>query len=261
LNLKEFIPEFFIRRYIGFVGGWHGNYKTWKESEKKASGYDADNILEKVKDALLKVKNGEAVYERDSVIFEEIEYSYPLLSSLMFIATQNDGCINVLDFGGSLGSTYFQNLKFLDKLRNVKWNIVEQSNFVECGKKYFEDNRLKFYYSIEDCLKENKVDVVLFGSVLQYLEKPYEILDKISGLEIRYILIDRTPFIDKNRDRITVQKVPKNIYKASYPCWYFSKDKFEREIQKKYDILLKFDALDISNINSTYLGYFLERKK
>jgi putative methyltransferase (TIGR04325 family) len=38
-----------------------------------------------------------------------------------------------LDFGGSLGSSYFQNKKFLDALRLVEWNVVEQENFVATG--------------------------------------------------------------------------------------------------------------------------------
>lgn len=41
-------------------------------------------ILQTVKNSLLKVKNAEIVYERDSVIFDEIEYSWQLLTGLMF---------------------------------------------------------------------------------------------------------------------------------------------------------------------------------
>lgn len=262
MNFREFIPKFLVRRYIGLVGGWHGNYKSWEDAKKRASGYENDDILKKVKESLLKVKSGEAVYERDSVLFDKVEYSYPLLSSLLFVATQNNSTLNLLDFGGSLGSTYFQNLKFLNRLNSVKWNIVEQKSFVECGKKHFEDDRLKFYHTIADCLMENKVDIVLFGSVLQYLEKPYDIIDQIINLGIKYIIIDRTPFIDKNSDRITVQRVPKNIYKASYPCWYFSRKKFESKIQKEYDIFFDCNSDDISNIdNANFKGYLFVKKE
>jgi hypothetical protein len=60
--------------------GWRGNYQTWEDTQNDASGYDSDVILEKVKDAILKVKNGEVVYERDSVVFDKIQYSWSLLS-------------------------------------------------------------------------------------------------------------------------------------------------------------------------------------
>jgi putative methyltransferase (TIGR04325 family) len=71
-----------------------------------STGYDSEIILEKTRDALLKVKNGEAAYERDSVLFDEIQYAWPLLTSLMWVAAQAKGILNVLDFGGSLGTTY-----------------------------------------------------------------------------------------------------------------------------------------------------------
>ncbi len=65
--------------------GWSGDYSSWKSAQQHCVGYDAANILEKVKDAILKVKNGEAVYERDSVLFYKIEYAYPLLSASVVV--------------------------------------------------------------------------------------------------------------------------------------------------------------------------------
>ena len=45
----------------------------------------------------MKVKKGEAVYERDSMIFDQIEYSWPVLFGLMWAAAQNSGYLKVLD--------------------------------------------------------------------------------------------------------------------------------------------------------------------
>ena len=77
-------------------------YATWQDATENCTGYDAGGILEKVLEATLKVKNGEAVYERDSVLFDHIEYSWPVLSGLMWVAARNNGRLNVLDYGGSL---------------------------------------------------------------------------------------------------------------------------------------------------------------
>lgn len=49
----------------------------------------------------------------------------------------------MLDFAGSLGITYYQNKKFLDKIDDMIWNIVEQESFVKTGKEEFEDDMLK----------------------------------------------------------------------------------------------------------------------
>mgnify|MGYP001500873774 CR=1 FL=1 len=48
------------------------------------------------------VKNGEAVYERDLVLFDYIEFYWPVLSGVMWVAARNNGRLNVLDYGGSL---------------------------------------------------------------------------------------------------------------------------------------------------------------
>ena len=205
--------------------GWFGNYKTWEEAENVSTGYDAIEIIHKVRDSTLKVKNGKAIYERDSVIFDEIQYSWPILAGLMFASTIHEGALKVLDFGGSLGTTYFQNKKFLDKLQDVSWNIVEQKQFVDIGKTDFEDKKLKFYYDIESCMKQESPNVLLISSVLQYIKKPYKLLDKLLKNNFETILIDRTSF-SKTKQKIKLQVVPPKIYKASYPCWFFDELEF-----------------------------------
>lgn len=235
---------------------WSGDYDSWAEAQKASTGYDSKAVLNKVKDSLCKVKNGEAVYERDSVIFDEIQYSWPLLAGLMWIAAQSRGALNILDFGGSLGSTYFQNRKFLEGLSSVRWNIVEQKHFVDVGKKYFEDDRLKFYYDIESCFKKNSPNSILFSSVIQYLENPYEFLEGIKAMGFEFILFDRTSFVLEGRERLTVQIVSPEIYSVSYPCWFFNKKKFYGLFEEDYKLVADFDALaGIMKMSSNQYGY------
>ncbi len=243
--IKCLLPPIFVdlirNRSNGF--GWVGDYKTWEDAQKDSSGYDSDIIFEKVKASLLKVKNGEAAYERDSVLFNEIQYSWPLLSAMMWIAAQNKGCLRIIDYGGSLGSTYFQNRQFLKDLKQVKWDIVEQPKFVEYGKTLFEDEILKFYPNIESCLITNDPDVVLLSSVLQYLEKPGELLKKLLKTSVKFVIIDRTPFFKHlDTDIIKLQRVNPEVYPASYPCRIFGKDFLDRELGKSYRVISYFDS-------------------
>lgn len=84
--LKKLLPEQLIRFLTGIIYGWHGNYAEWSDAKSKCSGYDSTEILHNVKTSALKVKDGTAVYERDSFTFDEVHYSFPLLSALMWIA-------------------------------------------------------------------------------------------------------------------------------------------------------------------------------
>jgi putative methyltransferase (TIGR04325 family) len=258
--IKDLVPPVLIRCITGFFYGWHGNYSAWEEAAKKCTGYDSQIILEKVKISSLKVKNGLAAYERDSLLFNNIEYSFSLLSGLMWIAAQNNGKLNVMDFGGSLGSSYFQNKLFLDSITEVNWCIIEQPGFVMAGVEFFEDENLHFFRSIEECIDSYDIDVVLLSSVLQYMEKPFVLLDQIITTGISYIIIDRTPFVD-SPDRITVQKVHPKIYRGSYPCWFFNEEKFVAVITKDYKLVVEFDALDKANITSKFKGFIFQKVK
>lgn len=256
--LHDILPPALIRFLTGIFYGWHGNYSSWNEAKEKATGYDSKQILEKVTASALKVRDGEAAYERDSVIFDSVQYSFPLLSGLMWISALNNGKLNVLDFGGSLGSTYHQNKIFLDTISIVNWCVVEQPEFVSTGIEKFSNDRLHFFYSIEECMKKYEINVIILSSVLQYLEEPYKFLEIIKTLPCKYLIIDRTPFI-KGKDRITIQKVNPKIYRGSYPCWFFSEPEFVKYISGSYKMITEFSSLDRANINSEFKGYIFEK--
>jgi putative methyltransferase (TIGR04325 family) len=203
---------------------WEGKYENWQDAMKYSNSYSNIQILEKCKTSLLRVKNGDAVYERDSIIFNEIQYSWPVTAILIKVGFENNSNLCILDYGGSLGSSFFQNKNFLSNISNLNWCIIEQEHFVECGIENFQNDNLSFYYDLDSFFDKNIPNIVLFSSVLQYLEKPYELLTKIIEEKVKYIIFDLTTFIDSNEDVITIQTVKPPIYDATYPCWFFNKE-------------------------------------
>lgn len=244
-----------LRRY-----GWSGNYPSWDAAKAASTGYDADEILEKVLHATLLVKDGKYPYERDSVLYEEIQYDWPLLSGLLWVAAMNQGELNVLDFGGSLGSTYWQNLKFFRSLKNLHWNIVEQPHYVAKGQQFLQNDQLSFYPDIASCLRHHRPNLVLVSSVLNYVQDPYALLTELFNLKIRHIILERVPFIAGSTDRLTVQRVPPKIYKASYPAWFFSETRFLDFIKTQYDIHELYDCGVQLTFPSEMKGLILQRK-
>jgi putative methyltransferase (TIGR04325 family) len=248
--------------------GWFGNYTSWNEAQKDSEGYDSDIILQKVKTALQKVKTGKAVYERDSVLFDKKEYSEYLIKGMLKASAENHNKLHVLDFGGSLGSSYYQNKAFFEHLKEFSWNIVEQEKFVKEGKRTFENDTLKFYDSINDAINETAPNVLLLSSVLQYLEEPYRLIEEILQNNFAYIIIDRTSFLHSHKHKITKQIVPDSIYKASYPCHFFVENNFLQKFQDKYDMISEFrsycDPLSyiLNNQYEAYwMGYVFKLKK
>ncbi|TDQ09251.1 TIGR04325 family methyltransferase [Pedobacter metabolipauper] len=222
--------------------GWFGDYPSWSKVTSAAGGYDSDIILQKTKDSLLKVKAGEAVYERDSVIFNEKEYPYSLLAYLMLSVTIKKRPLHILDFGGSLGSTYYQIKDFLTSDKCASWNVVEQEHYVACGKANFEDDTLKFYNSIDECYADKDIDFVLLSSSVQYLPEPHVFLKKLATYNFDFLLFDRTAFSYTSDDRLTLQIVPPEIYPASYPAWFFHEEFFLSHFSDQYKVVAEFPS-------------------
>jgi len=243
--IKKILPQFvwdLLRAKNRTV--YSGNYSSWDEAEALCSGYAQDNILQKVAVATEKVVSGEVVFERDSMLFYHEEYNWNIINPLLKAAVENNNELCVLDFGGALGSTYFQNRKQFVNLNKLKWCVVEQPNFVKTGREQFQNDELCFYKDISACVKENKVTVILFSSVLQYLSNPLEILKEAIAVEAKYIVFDRIFVLNGlDEDRLCIQKVPAVIYQAAYPMWAFARSSIEKNISNSYREILEFDAI------------------
>ncbi|MDC1307028.1 TIGR04325 family methyltransferase [Pseudomonadales bacterium] len=258
--IKLLIPPILLNIIKNGKSGWKGDYTSWQEAQNNATGYDSNEIIKTVRRSLLKVKNGKAVYERDSVLFDEIQYSWQLLAGLMFAsAKQLPLGLKVLDFGGSLGSTYYQNKKFLDEFNNVSWSIVEQEHFVNVGKKDFEDDRLKFFNTIDECIQQEKSNILILGSVLQYIAQPFELLDVVLKNNFETILIDRTPF-SRTNEKIKLQIVDPRIYEASYPCWFFDELKFISYFESNnYRVVESFVTAEGGTNEYIFKGFVMQK--
>jgi len=239
---------------------FEGRYTSWQEAEAKCGGYDAPLILEKVLDATLKVKRGEAVFERDSVLFDEIQYSWPVTAALLWAAAQAGGTLDILDFGGSLGSNFFQNRKFLAQLPRVSWTVVEQARFVQIGRERIGDGKLTFQPDISSACSHRPPTAILASSVLQYLSEPLIVLAELARTQAPVIILDRTPFANDAASRITIQHVPATIYAASYPCWFLDRDELvQRMTSWNYRLVEAFDALDKLSAEATWQGLIFAR--
>jgi putative methyltransferase (TIGR04325 family) len=244
--------------------GWHGDYKNWEEAKKATTGYESSAIIARVRVAALKAKNGEAAYERSAMTYDQRSVNFPILAGLQYAAIQNNNKLVVLDYGGSLGSVYYQLKPFLSQIPLVRWCIVEQPSFVEVGRKEFEDEELHFFNTVEECLEAYEPTVVLFSSSLQYLAAPYKVIEGLFQFGISYFILDRTAFLNEADDRLTIQKVPPAYYVASYPCWFFSKSKFLQFMSSHYTLLGEFKDemyLQLGLKQLRYEGMWFEWKK
>ena len=239
--LKKTLDKFLKKKTVEFSG----RYSSWEEAKKNADGYDTPAILEKTKSAMREIVSGKAKFERDSVLLPRAEYPWPLISCLLSTAASSHGRLSVLDFGGALGSSYYQCRPFLQHMSELTWAVVEQKHFVEAGRAEFSPKPVSFYESPAEAVLGVQPNLLLLSSVLPYLPNPYARFRELLAMRISTVLVDRTFFLRRPGERLTVQKVPEWIYPASYPAWFLDEQKFKKLANEAgYRLIAEFSALD-----------------
>lgn len=258
---KAMAPEpvrAWLRRHLG-LRMFRGDYRTWAEAYARSGGYDGGHILEQAIVATRAVRNGYAAWERDTVLFHEECCNQPLLEALNMAAAAAGGKLSVLDFGGALGSTWWQHRRWLADLAEVRWSVVEQRGFVEAGRKEFTSGPLRFYETIEACFAVDHPTVVLLSSVLSYIPQPHALLAELATRECDWLIIDRTGLTANGRDRLTVQHVPESIYRASYPCWFFDRARLLASLPSCWQMVAEWPAIGDGLENFEFRGFALKR--
>ena len=236
---------------------WTGDYANWQLAGESSRGYSGNEIADQAFNATLKAINGSAAYARDGVCFEIAEYNWQLVALVYRLSLKLGRNIRVLDFGGAFGDSFIQNLSLIGG-PVASWTVVEQDSMHTRAKELPFVEKLAF--ETLPNIKKNEVDLILLSSVLQYLSEPDGIIRKLVGLNAHGILVDRTGFVPNDRkiDRITKQSVRPPIYNATYPCRFFEKSRFITQF-RPYKPAVEWNALDVANIPSQYLGMYFER--
>lgn len=262
--LKAWLPpalERMLRRVSPRATRLVGPYATWADAIGDSRGYAESNILERVAAAQHAVMSGQACYERDGVLFQTPSYEFPLISVIQRAALENGGAVTVLDYGGSLGTTYRRNRPALDGITRLNWQVAEQSHFVERGQQDFSNDELNFVSDIQRC---DKPDVVLLCGVLHVLEAPYPVLEELAGLAPAYLVLDRTAFTRSGAEAVMLQKVPAKIYEAQYPSWVLSWDKVSATLDPEYELVCQIPTLEDDvghgNLIADYRGGIFRRR-
>lgn len=239
---------------------YEGDFRSWAEARAASTGYDSTEILERVCAAAREVQAGRAAYERDGVAFAEPAVVWPVIAGLLRAAAKTQGSLRVLDFGGSLGSLYFQHRTLLRGFREVRWAVVEQPMFVSAGRAEFTTDELSFHADLASAVRDCAPTVALLSGVINWIEEPHAILDAIARERFDSVLMDRTALTRGARDRLAVQVVPARIGRASYPTWLLTRDGIVRHFAADYDLLAEFPAQDTATADAEFRGFCFERR-
>ena len=270
--IKKITPPIFIEIVKGIFFskkskyGFHGNYTCWEEVSKQVTGWETDIIFDKINQSTNQLEKKDGSFERDGEIISSTNQNFPLIYSLINSINIEKKELSIIDFGGSLGTHYKRYRQFINNGIKISWAIVEQKKYVDYAKKVNKNLELNFHYSISESLKINNYSTFFSSGTIQYIEKPYKLMDEIMEYNFSTIVFDRIFFLNDVNDRICIQTVnPKLFYHASFSVWLFNETKFKKHMSKKYTLILEFMSEDgdnqIEGIRIYHKGFYYKLKK
>ena len=253
--------------YLGYFRSRNkfvGRFSTFQDAQKKSGvGYEDRDLLNKIIEVNLKVKNGLIVQERDGVALERFENSANLnFHILNFLQQNKKDRVRIVDFGGGLGTTFRQFVHFT-KIR-PSWAVIEQQALMDAGNEIFANEHLTFHAGPEGL----KADILVLSAVIDVLKDPFELVHQlISVLSPGLIILDRTLFCERKDHFYTIKKTARHITGGKrYPVAFFSEEKMKTYFENLgYEISDTWKTTDGQVVNKltvgNYLGFALEKRK
>jgi putative methyltransferase (TIGR04325 family) len=230
---SDFVPPLLTRAFKRSVrhddpvvrrDGLFGDFPDWASALAASKPYETDlAVYGQITD---NVRLGKAGSGRNRM---------PILAG---IAMASDSGVNrVLDFGGNLGVVYFDLARVLSE-RIAEWRVVDCQDVVSYGNASFADGKLAFFTSLESACRDFMPDMVLCSHTLQYLEKPYDTLAMLSGLNPAVIVLHELPVAE--RERFMIQRLPEGLGGTERPIQILSSGRLAAALSS-YDLIAETD--------------------
>lgn len=224
-----------LSRFIGFSA-----VDSWDTAVSKSVGYEANEVIYPIVQDALQLQHA-----HETATFTTSRYQQ-IASGILYCITQlqknASESIRVLDVGGGGADYYYQLQRFAPQL-NVEWTVLETPALVkaltdETGLKF---SNLKWVDSLEKT--EEAYDVVLCSSVLQYLEKPWDMLSNLTK-KSQFIVINRIPLVNAPEHFTAVQRIFIRGKRGSYPAHFFSEERFLNQVTQYGEITMRWHVLE-----------------
>jgi len=209
--IKLFFPGIVKKISDDFhYNSFKGKFRTFDEATRLTKSYNSKKIGYKIEQIYKKSRYSVNEFDRDGQIVIKKNINFRLINYINKLTlSKNEKYI--IDFGGSLCNFYRTNKNHLNN--NISWIIFDKKITIDIANKYLKSKKRIFFHSIKS-LKEYievnnlKIELFLFGSVLQYIDEIENILKLVNKLNCKNIIIDRQPMLIKGKTTYCIQKVP-----------------------------------------------------
>ena len=121
--------------------------------------------------------------------------------------------IQVLEFGGACGATFYKAVYFNPEAIN-SWSILETPKMVEKGKNNFSHEKLRFFDSYDDFIEQDILskDLIFASGVLQYMDDPLKSLENFLFSRYEYVYLTRTAVCPTKLDAPVITSQVNNLF-------------------------------------------------
>lgn len=217
---------------------WSGNYPDWETAVRSCRTISLEGQRRAYERALAEVLAGHALFERDSLLQHRPLTCWPLMLALRDLEACGISPPTVLDYGGGLGSVYFQHRDWWSADRPVTWNVVELPEVAASGQRLIQDPQLNFFDSLEETVQQQPPDLIVAAGVISMVPDPVALLDMFASLGARWVFLDRIPITHRQgQNLITRQVVPRWIYESESPFWFFDESWWLHALASRFEIV------------------------
>jgi putative methyltransferase (TIGR04325 family) len=178
---------------------WEGVYATFAETGAEPAFFEGTGWLDRI------VTRAQQFIDRMAgatvpAAAMTTEYALPFVAAMIAVPGRP---LRILDFGGSMGTSYLPLRAMLPKDRALDFVVVENAAVCKKGDELFaNDESLHFRTDMPSA--PEKFDIVHFGSSLHYVDDWKGLLDTSSALAPDYLIFTDLPAAD-NRSFVTTQ--------------------------------------------------------
>ena len=216
---------------------WEGVYSSFADVPKIGDGFAGSEwnsaMLEKGR---LAIESPETAGGGVSL------YSTSLLPLVVALTEPREEPVRILDFGGGVGTTFAAVMQSVQN-RRLDYHVVEMPNVCDIGARVFKDDpRIRFHSTLPGDV--TSVDIVHFGSSIQYVEEWKDFLQRVVRYRPGFLL-----FTELMAGDIPTFATAQNYYGSTIPAWFFNFSEFTDHLAR-LGFHLEFKA----PYGGTYLG-------
>ena len=212
--------------------------ETWQQAVQISIGYEDPHLVSNLVSQLRNHSPWKMDRSSDKYLDER---SLQLLYALQLVAAHVGPEIRVADIGGGNGYMAYSAKQQLGYI-HWDWTVFESPTVAAAYRIFESEASIKWRPNLAEEYSSN-YDVAILSCVLQYIEDPYSLLEATASRS-QYVLILRLPLVSfSDTDLCSVQRPQGGVYeesRASWPCWFFSRSRFEAAIAPLGEVVLRW---------------------